>query len=296
MKLFKIVLIALACIVGDVCMAQVPAKPAKPSPIVDMAGIINNDSLTTALNAQLDSLSKKTGNQIVIVTVNDFGGKNPRTFAIELGKKWGIGSRTFNNGIVIVVKPKNDKGNGLIGMATGYGLESVLPDALCKRIQNNAMLPHFKEGDYAAGIKAAVDTIVPIVMSEFPETNYIKDGVSAKPETKTGTGNGWFYIAVTAGVITLISFVRKRRKKNQPQQSQPESDTQAASLKNDVAETAGAAGVASATTAVTEPKPDDETEEEDDNDEPQKKDEEPKPYEYDYGGGKFGGGGATTTW
>ena len=295
MKLLKksFVAFALMAAVWMVGQAQVPAKPSKPSPIVDMAGIINNDSLTTALNAQLDSLSKKTGNQIVIVTVNDLGEMAPEPFATELGNKWGIGGARFNNGLVIVVKPKNEKGNGQIGFATGYGLEGVLPDALCKRIQSNAMLPHFKEGDYAAGIKAAVDTIVPIVMSEFPETNDIKDGVAAKPETKTGTGNGWFYLAVAAGVIALISFVRKRRKKNQP--SQPESDTQAASLKDDVAETAGAAGVASAATAVAEPEPD-EAEEEDDNDEPEKKDEEPKPYEYGYGGGKFGGGGATTTW
>lgn len=280
--------------------AQVPAKPSKPSPIVDMAGIINNDSLTTALNAQLDSLSKKTDNQIVIVTVSDLGEMAPEAFATELGNKWGIGGARFNNGLVIIVKPKNANGNGQIGFATGYGLEGVLPDALCKRIQSQAMLPHFKEDDYAAGIKAAVDTIVPIVLSEFNEKAGIKDGVAAKPETKTGTGNFWFYLAVTVGVIALISMLRKRRKKNQPQQpSQPEtpSDNQAASLKDDVAKTASAAGVAGAATAVAEPESEEEEDEEDDTDvEPEKKDEEPKPYEYGYGGGKFGGGGATTTW
>ena len=41
-----------------------------------------------------------------------------------------------------------------IRFVTGPGLEGVLPDALCKRIQLNFMLPYFREDNYDAGMVA----------------------------------------------------------------------------------------------------------------------------------------------
>ncbi len=180
---------------GGVGMAQVPEKPAQQAPIVDLAGIINNDSLVAALNAQLDSLSKKTQNQIVVVTVKDMGGLDPKEFATTLGQQWGIGGKALNNGFVIAVKPKDENGSGKIGFATGYGLEGVLPDVFCKRLQTEYMVPHFKEGDYAAGIKAAIDEIVPVVLNEYNEAQALAGDTKKK---EGGTGNGWFIIAGTS--------------------------------------------------------------------------------------------------
>ena len=276
MKLFKIILIAIALMAGGVGMAQVPEKPAQQAPIVDLADIINNDSLVTALNAQLDSLSKKTQNQIVVVTVKDMGGLDPKEFATTLGQQWGIGGKALNNGFVIAVKPKDENGSGKIGFATGYGLEGVLPDVFCKRLQTEYMVPHFKEGDYAAGIKAAIDEIVPVVLNEYNEAQALAGDTKKK---EGGTGNGWFIIAGIIGVIALFALLRKRSK---PAGGAPAQEPQASKLKEE---------------APKEEKNEPEEPEEDPDDEPQ--DPEPpapkKPtYKYGYGGGDFGGGGAST--
>lgn len=279
MKFFKTIFIALTLMIGNEGLAQVPECPANASPVVDMAGIINNDSLVNALNAQLDTLYKQTKNQIVVVTVNDMGGQDATMFAAELGRKWGVGGKELNNGVVIAVKPRNDKGSGEIGIATGYGVEGVLPDVWVKHLQNEYIVPLFKEGDYAGGIKTAIDKIVPVLLKEHKR---IQDNKKNSDGKKKGGGNGWVILAVIAGVIALIVLLGRRRKKNQP--STP-AQPQASRL----------AGEENA-------QPDEEPEENPEEEEPEEPEEEddtpdpnaPKPYKYNYGGGDFGGGGAST--
>ena len=305
MMLLRKSLVALALIAAGwmAGQAQVPEKPLKASPIVDLAGVINNDSLTEALNAQLDTLSKQTQNQVVIVTVNDMGGLDPKEFATELGNKWGIGGAKLNNGLVMVIKPKNENGKGQIGFATGYGLEGAFPDVFCKRLQVDYMLPHFKEGDYAGGIKAAVDEIVPVILDDYDQIQTLKD---EKTAGKNSVSHWWIFIVI--GLLLL--FLLARRKKSAPaapvqQPEVPAATTESTSIEGEqpVKEAAGvAAGAVAATAAAaatqeSEPEAEEENEDEDDSEPAQEKEEEkPKPYEYGYGGGNFGGGGASTDW
>ena len=270
-----IALFAMVCKVG---LAQVPERPANAAPVVDLAGIIKNDSLVSALNVQLDSLSKQTQNQIVVVTVDDLGGLDGKEFATQLGNKWGIGGKQLSNGFVMVVKPRNDKGAGEIGFATGYGLEGALPDVFCRRLQDDYMVPYFKDGDYAGGIKAAIDEIVPVVLDDYSKTQ--TQALASESKKKGGGGNGWFIIAIVLGVIALIVLMRRRSKgatgAQSPQTSQLASEDKPKTEKPEKPE---------------EPESDDSDDEADDESKPT---EEEKPYKYDYGGGEFGGGGAST--
>ena len=271
-----IALFAMVCKVG---LAQVPERPANAAPVVDLAGIIKNDSLVSALNVQLDSLSKQTQNQIVVVTVDDLGGLDGKEFATQLGNKWGIGGKQLSNGFVMVVKPKNDKGAGEIGFATGYGLEGALPDVFCRRLQDDYMVPYFKDGDYAGGIKAAIDEIVPVVLDDYSKSQS-QALASEGSKKKGGTGNVWFIIAGIIGVVSLFKIMRRRSKgatgAQSPQTSQLASEDKPKTEKPEKPE---------------EPESDDSDDEADDESKPT---EEEKPYKYDYGGGEFGGGGAST--
>ena len=291
MKLFyKGLLIALVAMVCDTGVAQVPSKPAIMSPIVDLAGIIKNDSLVNALNTRLDSLSRRTTNQIVVVTVNDLGKLDANQFATQLGKKWGIGDKKLNNGVVILVKPKHDKGNGDVFIEPGPGLEGALPDVECAHIIDSLMVPHFKEGDYAKGIEEAINHIEPIVLKEFQQEQ------APKNETeKKGGGKGWIILAVIIGVIALFLFLRKRNKKNMPQQATNDIDT----ATGEMAVTGAASALAASTQQEEQEEQEDEEEEhqdkDDDNDD-ETKSFEPEPYKYKYGGGDFSGAGAGSKW
>ena len=230
--------------------------------------------------------------QMVVVTVSDMDGMDAKEFATELGNKWGIGGKNLDNGLVVVVKPKNENGSGQVGFATGYALEGNFPDTYCKRLQEEFMLPHFKENDYAGGIKAAVDEIIPLLQQDYKENQATTSSTKAKKKGG-GSGTGWFILAAIAAAIGLFTMLRKRGKPAANSQAQPQAAQQAVSQPQEQepqekpAQAAGAvagatlASAAKPTTRASKPQP-------------AKKEEEP--YKYGYGGGSFGGGGASSSW
>lgn len=289
MKLFKAVLIALAIILGEVSMAQVPEKPDSMMPIIDLAGIIKNDSLVNALNTRLDSLSRRTTNQIVVVTVNDLGKLEANQFATQLGKKWGIGDKKSNNGLIILVKPRNDKGPGEVYVAPGRGLQGALPDVKCRYITDSIIVPHLKEGNYASGIEAAINYIEPIVLEEYKQ---VQAAASQSNDKKSSGGNGWWILGGIAAGIGGLALLRKRNKKNLPQQSADgDQATETTDTETAAAATAGAA-TALAAASQQEPQEGNDENENEPEDEPEDEEKPEEPEAYKYGGGDFDGGGA----
>lgn len=154
-------------------IAQVPDAPNPPRLVNDFAGLLSVEQKKT-LEDSLAYFARKTSNQIAIVTLNDLGGMEPAQMATEIGVKWGVGGKDDRNGVVILIKPKNDT-KGQVFIATGYGLEGALPDAICRRIVDSRMIPHFKDNNYYAGIVAALDVIKPIAAGEYSKEQFEED-------------------------------------------------------------------------------------------------------------------------
>jgi uncharacterized protein len=154
-----------------VLTAQIPAKPVPPRLVNDFASIL---SATEAqrIEEALVAFSDSTSNQIVIVSVNSLEGIDKAQFAYNIGAEWKVGQNEFNNGVVILIKPKkgNEKGEAFI--VTGYGLEGALPDAICKRIVEQEMIPRFRDEDYFGGVIAALNVIMPIAAGEYTSDEY----------------------------------------------------------------------------------------------------------------------------
>ena len=107
-------------------------------------------SLSTVdeLNRIILSIQEQTSSEIAIVVVQSIGDEEIKPFATDLFAKWGIGKKDKDNGLLILfVLEKRE-----ITFETGYGMEGVLPDAICKRIQNSYMLPYFKNAEYDKGM------------------------------------------------------------------------------------------------------------------------------------------------
>ncbi len=174
MKRYIITILA-AVLATFVLSAQVPAKPSTAYAVNDFAGIFSGRQCQR-MNQRLVDFADTTSNQIVVVTVKDLGGMEPSMFAYEIGEKWGVGSEKFDNGVVILVKPKRGNESGKVYIAVGYGLEPVIPDAIAKRIIEYEMIPHFQEGDYYGGVMAAIDVILPLAAGEFTYQEYEEEG------------------------------------------------------------------------------------------------------------------------
>ncbi|MBE6310713.1 MAG: TPM domain-containing protein [Bacteroidales bacterium] len=169
-NIVKSLAVMLLLCVSMIVQAQVPDAPNPPRLVNDFAGVFSAEQVKV-LEDSLVRFSKKTSNQVTIVTVNDLGGMEASQFAYEIGEKWGVGGSKNNNGVVILIKPKTDtKGQAFI--ATGYGVEGVLPDASCSRIVNNEMIPEFKQNAYFRGVVRALNIILPVLANEYSVEEY----------------------------------------------------------------------------------------------------------------------------
>lgn len=201
MKKFRFLTQLLAAILPLTIAAQDIPEPMSPPRLVnDFAGILNPNELYS-LEAKLRNYHDTTSNQIYVVTVKDLAGYDAGDFAFRLGEKWRVGQKGKNNGIVILIKPKYGNERGQAFIATGYGMEDVVPDAITNRIVDNAMIPHFKEGNYYAGIDAAINTIIDLASGKYTAEQYQHDGSTI----------GGFLFVIIFMLIIIFSISKGQR-------------------------------------------------------------------------------------
>jgi len=124
-------------------------------------GIISEETVYQ-LNTMLQNLEAKNKAEIAVVVLNSIGDNDIFDFGVKLFERWGIGKKGSDNGLLILFVLDQRK----IRFETGYGLEGILPDAICKRIQMNEMVPYFKEGNYDEGMLRGVKKTVETVENE----------------------------------------------------------------------------------------------------------------------------------
>jgi len=116
-----------------------------------------------SLENKLVAYDRESSVQIAIVILKTLDGYPIDDYAFQLGEKWGIGQAGTNTGALILVSMEERK----MWIATGYGLEGTLTDAMSKRIIENEMKPRFKNDDYAGGLAAASDAIIQVTRGEY---------------------------------------------------------------------------------------------------------------------------------
>nr|WP_068893043.1 TPM domain-containing protein [Pedobacter panaciterrae] len=170
--------------------------PAKPTKLV-------NDYTGTLSPAQLQQLEQKlvafddsTSTQISIAVLKSVGDYDINEYALELGRKWGVGNSGKNNGIMIVVA----LGDRKISIQTGYGLEGVLPDIYAKRIIENEIKPYFKTGNYYQGLDAGTDAIIKYTKGEYKNEN---------PKGANTGGRGGSMLLVIIIIVVIIIILRR---------------------------------------------------------------------------------------
>lgn len=167
MKSRKLTIILLAFF-ATIAVAAMPSRPNPPRLVNDLAHIFSADQVVS-LEKELVAFDDSTSNQILVLTVTDLEGYEPAEYATKIGLDWGVGSKDFNNGIVLLVKPKTSDSGGKASIQVGYGLEGAIPDAYAKRIIENDMIPSFKEGDMFKGVQQACDELMALASGEISE-------------------------------------------------------------------------------------------------------------------------------
>jgi uncharacterized protein len=148
-----LILLAFAALFAAVA-AQAQSFPKLTGRVVDDAHLLNQQQV-----AELTQLSEATeqasSRQLVIATIPDLQGYPIEDYGYKLGRAWAVGQKDIDNGIILLVAPKEKK----VRIEVGYGLEPIMTDALSNSIIQNDILPRFREGDMAGGILAGANAI-----------------------------------------------------------------------------------------------------------------------------------------
>lgn len=173
--------------VPNVRLTDVRRYVSDPSSILSPAA-------TDTINAILGRLEKSTGIETAVVMLPSIGENDIFDFSTSLFRKWGIGKKKSDNGLLILFVMDQHK----VRFATGYGIEGTMTDAMSKRIQMQYMMPAFKQSDWNKGMVDGVRA-----------TAKVLDG-SMEPEaadSDTDTDDILFSIGIIVGIVLLVMFV-----------------------------------------------------------------------------------------
>lgn len=173
--------------VPNVCLTDVRRYVSDPTSILSPAA-------TDTIDAILGRLEKSTGIETAVVMLPSIGENDIFDFSTSLFRKWGIGKKKSDNGLLILFVMDQHK----VRFATGYGIEGTMTDAMSKRIQMQYMVPAFKRSDWNKGMVDGVRA-----------TAKVLDG-SMEPEaadSDTDTDDILFSIGIIVGIVLLVMFV-----------------------------------------------------------------------------------------
>lgn len=204
-------LTALAFVLTIVCAVILPAQanqdfPAFTSLVVDPTGVLS-DADRQSIDVKLTELQNSIGVQFAVAIVPSLDGEEIEVYANRLFRKWGIGQKNVNNGLLLVLAPKERK----LRFEVGYGLEGTMTDVQSKLIIADTMVPKLKADDPGGAIKAGVDRAIGVLTA--PKA----DLPSAAPAPQTNSdigGTDWFsllFILFFVGILVwmILKGLRK---------------------------------------------------------------------------------------
>ncbi len=166
-KLFSVICfgIILSIVLSVSAFAVKLPEPTKDFFVNDFANVLDEEDEKELMKIG-ENLFVKTGAQVVVVTVDTLDGADVSDYALELGRKWGVGDKEKNNGVVLLLAVSERK----VTIQVGYGLEGRLPDGKTGRILDKYAVPYLKNNSFSTGLSEAYKAIVSEVYAEYGET------------------------------------------------------------------------------------------------------------------------------
>lgn len=166
-KPLKLVIVSLLCFMLIPGLTLVIRGANFPSPtsafyVNDYANILDSETEQYIIRAAA-TLESKTTAQLVVVTMNTIGDETFEQYTLDLLREWGIGSKDKNNGVLIFLDLTGRRSR----IEVGYGLEGALPDGKTGRIQDEYMVPYFKENNFDEGIRQGFNALLVEIYKEY---------------------------------------------------------------------------------------------------------------------------------
>jgi uncharacterized protein len=192
-----------AILCGLVCLQIFAAEVIPPSPAQyfnDYAGVVSGGTVAQ-LNQRLEQFERDSSCQVVVAVYPTMQSDSSiDDYSVRVFQSWGVGQKDKNNGALLLVFTQDRK----MFLQTGYGLEGALPDAICKRIIEDEIKPHFKTGDYDGGLAAGVNAILAAAKGEYKGTG--------RTAGDHGNSQGIPVVFIIIFVIVIIIIISNARR------------------------------------------------------------------------------------
>ncbi|MDO2947755.1 TPM domain-containing protein [Aeromonas simiae] len=169
-----------------------PPFPALSGRVVDEAQLLD-PSQRESETRRLAAFEQASGIQLVVVTLPSLQEMPIEELGYQLGRHWGIGQKGQDNGLLLIIAPRERK----VRIEVGYGLEGTLPDAIAANIIQRRILPQFRQGDFASGIDAGVTAIIQALEGQYQPVQ------SQRDDKDRGF---WLFVLMVIIMILLHTF------------------------------------------------------------------------------------------
>jgi uncharacterized protein len=200
----KRLLTVLLLAIGWSALAAETIPPAPAKYFNDYANVVSSGT-SQQLNEGLAQFERDTSSQIVVAVFAKMQSDSSiEDYTVRVAHAWRVGQKGKDNGAVLFVFVQDRK----MFLQVGYGLEGALPDALCKRIIEDEIKPHFKAGDYNAGLTAGVNAILAATKGEYKGNGRTyANGRGNSPHDESSPSIGFVFLII---VIIIAFFLLSR--------------------------------------------------------------------------------------
>jgi uncharacterized protein len=147
--------------------------------VTDLTGTLDA-SQRAALDQRLSAFEEKKGSQVAVLIVPTTAPETIEQYALRVAESWKLGRKKVDDGALLLIA-KDDRA---LRIEVGYGLEGAVPDAIAKRIVEEIITPHFRDGDFYGGISAGVDQLLHVIDGEpLPEPQRSTGGRGSPPDS-----------------------------------------------------------------------------------------------------------------
>lgn len=177
-----------------VAAAKLP-EPTSDFYVNDYADVLSEETEQEIQNHAI-SLANETTAQVCVLTIDSLEGEDISEYSVEVFRKWGIGDKNANNGVLILLSVEDRE----MWVTTGYGVEGTLTDIALGQMRDTYAIPHYSENDFDTGTRLLFGAIV-------NELRTVEYGLEPDDELVLSPGNNLYEDGALSDDTSILLFL-----------------------------------------------------------------------------------------
>jgi uncharacterized protein len=157
--------------------------------VADYAGVLSYEIEQKIISSNIDLEQKCKGAQIVVVTVQYLEGIPSDEYAMQLFNDWGVGSKTENNGMLLLLSTEEKKG----WLTVGAGITGSFTNQMADDYLNRYFWPDVDRGRYETAVSKVLEELFSWYADYYDVNNEAPVTVNPGGNYSGGTYYGGYY-------------------------------------------------------------------------------------------------------